>query len=131
MNKLLLSLLLVSTVTLAETDNEYPVIDISDTNKFPPAVFMPSDYQWPEIEYDSKDLPYKQTHQIDSCLIDLLGGCRKKTIPTKITKYRCTLPKISETQRLKLIEHFNSTNIMKPMPKVEHTVNLKTNYHHN
>ena len=96
MKKLICLLMLSSTCYGVEhvTDYTYPVLDISNTRKFPPVKVVPNDYQWEDVKNDISNYiePLPIVYKREPCKfgMDILGGCKlpvkKVTTKTKVPK---------------------------------------------
>lgn len=89
MKHLLLPLMLMSTPAFC-TDYTNPIVDTTDTRKFPPVMITPADYQWPATTNDVANYkePPARYRTFDACKwgMDLLGGCKAKPTPVAKSK---------------------------------------------
>ena len=118
--KLLYCLLFVSTFVMAETDNEYPVIDISDINKYPPVRVVPRDYQWGKCDNEHETKVYPVIiHRNCKFGTDIFGQCKTRATVYVTSHYKSTLPKMSKVQIDAVINQMNHSILLKPVNELK------------
>lgn len=79
MCKWLYTILCVSNIAFA-TDYTNPIVDITDTKKYPPAMIVPATYEWPatindDPKYVESPARYYNRPPCKSKKLDILGTC--------------------------------------------------------